>query len=57
MQVQLRGAAGEAFPDQNKFLQLQAQGQLSSPQQAAAQVLRFLARPDFGQEPVADVRA
>jgi len=57
MQVQLRSAAGQTFPDQNKFLQLKAQGQLSSPQQAAAQVLRFLARPDFGQNPVADVRA
>jgi NAD(P)-dependent dehydrogenase (short-subunit alcohol dehydrogenase family) len=57
MQVQLRGAAGEAFPDQSKFLQLKAQGQLSSPQQAAEQVLRFLARADFGQNPVADVRA
>jgi NAD(P)-dependent dehydrogenase (short-subunit alcohol dehydrogenase family) len=56
MQVQLRGAAGEAFPDQSKFLQLKAQGQLSSPEQAAEQVLRFLARPDFGREPVADVR-
>jgi NAD(P)-dependent dehydrogenase (short-subunit alcohol dehydrogenase family) len=56
MQMQLRGAAGEAFPDQSKFLQLKAQGQLSSPAQAAEQVLRFLARPDFGREPVADVR-
>lgn len=56
MQVQLRGAVGEAFPDQSKFLQLKAQGQLSSPTQAAEQVLRFLARPDFGREPVADVR-
>ena len=56
IQVQLRGAAGEAFPDQSKFLQLKAQGQLSSPAQAAGQVLRFLARPDFGHEPVADVR-
>jgi NAD(P)-dependent dehydrogenase (short-subunit alcohol dehydrogenase family) len=57
MQVQMRGAAGQAFPDQNKFLQLKAQGQLSSPEQAAEQVLRFLARPDFGQEPVADIRS
>ena len=56
MQVQLRGAAGEAFPDQSKFLQLKAQGLLSSPEQAAEQVLRFLAQPDFGREPVADVR-
>lgn len=56
MQVQLRGAAGEAFPNQSKFLQLKAHGQLSTPAQAAEQVLRFLARPDFGQEAVADVR-
>ena len=56
MQVQMRGAAGEAFPDQSKFLQLKAQGQLSSPAQAAAQVLGYLARPDFGDKPVADVR-
>ena len=56
MQVQLRGAAGEAFPDQSKFLQLKAQGQLSSPESAAENVLRFLASPDFGREPVADVR-
>ena len=56
MQVQLRGAAGEAFPDQSKFLQLKAQGQLSSPAQAASQVLGYLARPDFGDKPVADVR-
>ena len=56
MQVQLRGAAGEAFPDQSKFLQLKAQGQLSSPEAAAESVLRFLASPDFGREPVADVR-
>jgi benzil reductase ((S)-benzoin forming) len=56
MQVQLRGAAGDAFPDQSKFLQLKAQGQLSSPAQAAQQVLRYLARPDFGEKPVADVR-
>ncbi len=56
MQAQLRSAAGDAFPDQAKFLQLKAQGQLSSPAQAAEQVLRFLARPDFGSQPVADVR-
>ena len=56
MQVQMRGAAGEAFPDQSKFLQLKAQGQLSSPAQAASLVLGYLARPDFGREPVADVR-
>jgi NAD(P)-dependent dehydrogenase (short-subunit alcohol dehydrogenase family) len=56
MQVQLRGAAGQAFPDQAKFLGLKAQGLLSSPAHAAAQVLAYLARPDFGRQPIGDVR-
>ena len=56
MQVQLRAAASNAFPDQAKFAQLKANGMLSSAPQAASQVLAFLARADFGQNPVADVR-
>jgi benzil reductase ((S)-benzoin forming) len=56
MQVQLRAAASNAFPDQAKFAQLKANGLLSSAPQAASQVLAFLARADFGQNPVADVR-
>jgi benzil reductase ((S)-benzoin forming) len=56
MQVQLRGATSEAFPDQSRFAQLKEKGLLSSPHQAAAQVLAYLARPDFGHNPVADVR-
>ncbi len=56
MQVQLRGADSEAFPNQGLFAQLKAQGQLSSPAQAASRILAFLERADFGQNPVADVR-
>lgn len=56
MQVQLRGADATAFPDQARFIALQSGGQLSSPAEAAAQVLAFLARADFGSQPVADVR-
>ena len=33
-----------------------ATGQLDSPATAAAKVLRYLDRPDFGSVPVADVR-
>lgn len=39
-----------------RFAQLKEKGLLSSAPQAAAQVLAYLARPDFGQNPVADVR-
>ncbi|MEY4710864.1 MAG: hypothetical protein RIS88_314 [Pseudomonadota bacterium] len=56
MQVQLRGADAREFPDLDGFIQLKSKGQLASPQDAAARVLAFLARPDFGSRPVADVR-
>ena len=57
MQVQLRSADGEAFPDRAAFEGLHAQGQLTSPAQAAQRILRYLARADFGDEVVADVRS
>jgi len=56
MQQQLRGADPQRFPEQQRFAQLKAQGLLDSPEAAAAKVLAFLAREDFGSEPVADVR-
>jgi len=56
MQVQLRDAPVQDFPDQGNFQQLKDQGLLSSPQDAAAKVLAYLNRPDFGTHPVADVR-
>ena len=56
MQVQLRGADAAAFPDRARFEQLKHGGQLDSPEAAARKVLAYLHRPDFGAEPVADVR-
>ena len=56
MQEQLRGAAPEAFPDQQNFANLKSGGQLTSPADAAARVLAWLDRADFGTNPVADVR-
>ena len=56
MQVQLRGADRTRFPQGETFAQLKAQGQLDSPASAAAKVLAYLDRADFGREPVADVR-
>jgi NAD(P)-dependent dehydrogenase (short-subunit alcohol dehydrogenase family) len=57
MQLQLRSASTENFPDQAAFSQLHQNHQLTSPQEAAQRVLEFLNRPDFGSQPVADVRA
>jgi benzil reductase ((S)-benzoin forming) len=56
MQVQLRGADPANFPDIGNFVGLKEKGALTSPQEAAARVLAFLARPDFGSNPAADVR-
>jgi benzil reductase ((S)-benzoin forming) len=56
MQTQLRGAAPENFPDQTGFQQLKATGQLTSPADAAQRILNYLARADFGSNPVSDVR-
>jgi hypothetical protein len=56
MQVQLRGADSANFPDQSGFAELKSSGQLSTASDAAKRVLAWLARPDFGQQAVADVR-
>ena len=56
MQVQLRSADGAGFPEQAAFVRLKESGQLSSSQDAAARVVAFLERADFGTVPVADVR-
>lgn len=56
MQTQLRAADPARFPDHARFVQLQAGGELDAPAAAAAKVLGYLARPDFGDKPVADVR-
>ena len=57
MQVQLRSADVSHFPDQSGFAALHEKGQLSSPADAARRLLAYLNRPDFGAEPVADIRS
>jgi len=56
MQTQLRAGDAASFPDHDRFVQLKAAGQLDSPAAAAAKVLAYLERADFGDKPVADVR-
>ena len=56
MQVQLRSAASDDFPDVHRFAHLHSAGQLTSAQDAAARVLASLERADFGAQVVADVR-
>jgi benzil reductase ((S)-benzoin forming) len=56
MQQQMRGADPQRFPDRARFVSLQQQGLLTSPEQAAARVLAWLDRPDFGDPVIADLR-
>jgi NAD(P)-dependent dehydrogenase (short-subunit alcohol dehydrogenase family) len=56
MQVQLRSTDPALFPDAENFAQMKTTGSLATPEAAAARVLEWLAREDFGQQPVADVR-
>ena len=56
MQVWLRSADAAGFPERANFQALKDKGQLTSPTDAAARVLAYLNRADFGSNPVADVR-
>jgi len=56
MQAALRASDDAGFPEKPRFLAMKAAGQLAGPDEAAARVLAYLDRPDFGAQPVADVR-
>jgi benzil reductase ((S)-benzoin forming) len=56
MQVQLRGSDPAQFPDIGYFTGIKQQGVLASPDEAASKVIAYLARPDFGSNPVGDIR-
>lgn len=55
MQVQLRSTDLAKFPDAALFRDLKTSGKLMSPDEAATRVLAYLARSDFGSNPVASV--
>jgi benzil reductase ((S)-benzoin forming) len=56
MQAQLRTADTAGFPSRAYFEQQHAQGLLVSAEDTARRVLAYLARDDFGSQPVADIR-
>ncbi len=56
MQSALRAGDPTAFPDRDNFVRLQQTNALTSPAEAAGRVLTYLARADFGDTVVADVR-
>ena len=56
MQITLRASTPEQFPDLATFQGMKDKGLLSAPFDTARALLSYLARPDFGKEPVADIR-
>ena len=56
MQAELRASDASRFPGRDGFVQAKESGGLTSPGVAAQRVLAYLAREDFGSQPVADVR-
>lgn len=56
MQVQLREADASQFPDRERFVALQREGQLVSAEATARRVLAIVEREDFGTSPIGDVR-
>ncbi len=57
MQAQLRASDAAGFPDHARFVGFHSAGELVSPDEAARRVLAYLARPDFGAEPVARIHS
>ena len=56
MQADLRASDPARFPGRDGFVQAKESGSLTSPDAAAQRLLAYLARADFGSQPVADVR-
>ena len=56
MQTHLRQSDAASFPDHSRFVDMKTQGQLSTPADAAKRMLAYLGHPNFGDNPVADIR-
>jgi NAD(P)-dependent dehydrogenase (short-subunit alcohol dehydrogenase family) len=56
MQAEIRATQEERFPMRERFVQMAQAGQLSAPGAAAKHVVNHLLSPEFGRNPVDDVR-
>jgi benzil reductase ((S)-benzoin forming) len=56
MQTHIRTTDPTKFPSHQAFVEYKRDGHLLTPEAGAARVLAYLARQDFGANPVADVR-
>ena len=56
MQAEIRATSDDRFPDRHRFEALKRDGKLRLPDDAARELVDALLAPDFGEEPVADLR-
>lgn len=56
MQADIRQSTVEDFPNLQRFIDLHAEQGLSSPREAAEQLLAYSLSPDFGHETLQDIR-
>ncbi len=56
MQAEIRATPLENFPSRERFDGLKRDGQLTAPEEAGRRLVDFLLGPQFGREPVADLR-
>lgn len=56
MQAQIRKSNADRFPSHSRFVQMYEKGSLVPPRKAAERLLEFLEHPEFGNEPVVDIR-
>lgn len=56
MQAEIRSSNAEQFPQRERFEELKRNGQLSTPEHCAAQLLDYAFSDAFGELPVADIR-
>jgi NAD(P)-dependent dehydrogenase (short-subunit alcohol dehydrogenase family) len=56
MQAEIRATTAEKFPDHARFVAMQRQGRLRSPEEAGRAAVELLLSDDFGREPVTDLR-
>lgn len=56
MQADIRATREQDFPNRARFDALARDGALSAPADAARRILAWLDHPDFGREPVVDIR-
>ena len=55
MQSDLRTSDSRLFPARSRYVELKTSDRLTSPEEAAARLLRYLDHADYGQEPVVNI--